>query len=279
MSGASAKPDGVQSEDTNLPVQSRFLEAVLELKPEILQSLRELSNAQARRPTQRELKRWARRWNIEADWIVEWAAHTVKWQREGRSRRWDRFHHPRWSLRSRWERRPPTIDQMIKRRVGGADFGDWIGEPRTRTMARKRALFAFQRVLTESLQEVGAAAIGAGLFEPTRRRSRGRTNDSRAPKRPTNEVFFWLAGYQTRDWSRRRIADAVDVERNAVGMAIRKLATELSLRLRAEEIYDKNATSGDIRVALKKARAGDRASELLLKMQSRAPKVHRATGD
>jgi len=72
-------------------------------------------------------------------------------------------------------------------------------------MARQRALRAFQRILRESLEEIGATAIGSELFEPRRRRSRGRTKESLAPKRSTNEVYLWLAGYQTRAWSRGRI--------------------------------------------------------------------------
>jgi len=254
------------------------MDAIARLKPGVLHSLKELSKTQPRSPTRRELKLWARQWNLGAEWAIDWFAHTITWQREGPSRQWDRFYHPRWSLRSRSERKPPTIDEVIKRRIGGADFGDWVGEPRTKTLARQCALRAFQRILRESLEEVGATAISSGLFEPRRRRSRGRTRKSLAPKRPTNEVFFWFAGYQTCGWSRSRIADAVEVERNAVGMAIRKLAAELNLRLRAEDIYDKSATIEDIRGALKTARAQDRASELLLRIQTRAPKMPRTAG-
>ena len=205
MSGTNAKLDSVQNEDTNLPVQARFLAAISQLNAGVLLSLKELSDAQTRPPTRRELTLWARRWNLGAEWVIDWVAETIKWQREGPSRRWDRFYHPRWSLRSRSERKPATIDEVIKRRIEGTGFGDWIGEPRTRTMARQRALRAFQRILRESLEEIGATAIGSELFEPRRRRSRGRTKESLAPKRSTNEVYLWLAGYQTRAWSRGRI--------------------------------------------------------------------------
>jgi len=119
-----AKLDSVQIQDSNLPTQARFLVAASLLNPKILRSLRELSSAQTRLPTQRELRRWAGQWNIEADWVVEWAAHTVKWQREGPNRRWERFFHPRWSPRSRSERAPATIDEVMKRRLGAIDFGN-----------------------------------------------------------------------------------------------------------------------------------------------------------
>ena len=59
MSATNAKIDSLRSADTNLPLQARFLAAVSGLNPEILKSLRELSKAQTRLPTQRELKRWA----------------------------------------------------------------------------------------------------------------------------------------------------------------------------------------------------------------------------
>lgn len=94
-----------------LPTQARFLAAVAQLNPEVLQSLKDLSNAQNRPPARRALKQWARRWSLTADWLIDWSAHTIRWQREEPSRRWDRFYHPQWSLRSRFERKPATIDK------------------------------------------------------------------------------------------------------------------------------------------------------------------------
>jgi len=264
MSGTNAKIEGVQSDDTKLPIQARFLAAISELNADVLLSLKELSATQTRPPTRRQLKIWARRWNIEADWIVEWASHTVEWQRNGPNRRWERFFHPRWSPTSRFERRPPTIDMVIKRRVGAVDFGDWLGDPTTKSEARLRAVCAFQELLRESLEEVGASAIGSGLFESRRRRSRGRTKISLAPKRSGNEVFLWLAGYQTRAWSRGRIAEAVGVERNAVGMAIQNLAVDLKIELRPDRQYNKKETIESIRCELDAAREDERAAKLFL---------------
>ena len=114
------KRDQIQNPDGILPVQAHFLTAISQLNPEVLLSLKALSNAQTRSPTRRELKQWARHWNLKADWVVDWVAHTIRWQREGPSRRWDRFYHPRWSLRSRYERKPATINVVIKRRIEGA---------------------------------------------------------------------------------------------------------------------------------------------------------------
>ena len=247
-----------------MPVQARFLAAISQLNPAVLQSLKELTNAQPRLTKRRELKRWARQWNLPPEWVIDWVVHTIRWQREGPSRRWGRFFHPDWSLKSRFERRPATINEAIQSRIRGIDFGDWVGEPRTRSMARERALSAFRRILRESLEEVGATAIGSELFEPRRRRSRGRAEELFAPKRSTNEVFLWLAGYQTRGWSRGRIAEAVGVERNAVGAAIRKLATELKIGLRADRLYDKNQTFEKIRYQLERARSEEQAAEALL---------------
>lgn len=222
--GNKGKRDQVQTADLNLPVQARFLTAISRLNPGVLLSLRELSNRQTWLPTSRQLKQWARQWNLKADWIIEWAAHTIKWQREGPSRRWDRFFHPRWSPSSRSERVPATIDEVMKRRLGGIDFGTWIGDPIARSATHQRAARALQSALRESIDEVSATAIASGLFEARRHRSRESTKKSLAPKRSTSEVFLWLAGYQTRAWSRIRIAEAAGVHRNAVGMAIRNLA-------------------------------------------------------
>jgi hypothetical protein len=251
--------------DSNLPAQARFLYAVSQLNPGVLQSLRKLSDAQTRLPTRQALKQWVRQRNLGAEWVVDWAAHTISWQRNGPSRRWDRFYHPRESLRSRFERKPATINEAIHRRIRGIDFGDWAGIPMTKSAARQRAAQTFQRILRESFEEVETRARDAGLFEPKTRRSRGSTKKSSAPKRSENEVFLWLAGYQTRAWSRGRIAEAVDVERNAVGMAIRGLAADLKMELRANRLYDKSETSEVISRELEAARSAERrAYELLL---------------
>lgn len=114
----------------NLPTQARFLAAVSLLNPEVLRSLRELSEAQVHLPSRQELKHWAQQWNLTAGWVVEWIHHTVKWQREGPSRRWSQFYHPLWRLRARFERRPVTINEVIQRRIRGIEFGDWVGNPR-----------------------------------------------------------------------------------------------------------------------------------------------------
>jgi hypothetical protein len=262
--------DQVQIADLNLPVQARFLTAISTINPGVLQSLRKLSDAQLRMPTRRELKRWARLWNLEAEWIVEWAAQTVKWQRKGPSRRWDRFYHPRWSPRSRFERRPANINETIQNRVREIDFGNWIGDPRARAAVRQRAVHVLHQILEDAFEEVETGAKRAGLIELRTRRSRGSTKKhdstttSDAPKRSENETYLWLAGYQTLAWSRSQIAEALDVSRNAVGMSIRSLAAELKLKLRPEKRYDKRQTAEIIRRELESARAEERASELFL---------------
>jgi hypothetical protein len=40
--------------------------------------------------------------------------HTVRWQRQVLSRRWNHFHHPRWLLRLRFERKRGTIREVIQ---------------------------------------------------------------------------------------------------------------------------------------------------------------------
>jgi hypothetical protein len=261
---SSAKRDQILNGDLNLPVRARFLTAIAVINHGVLQSLRKLSDAQPRMPTRRELKRWARQWNLDAEWIIEWAAHTIKWQRKGPSRRWDRFYHPRWSPRSRFERRPATINEAIQNRVREIDFGNWIGDPKARTAVRQRTVHMLKQILEDAFEEVETGSKGAGLFELKTRRSRGSTNKSDAPKRSENETFLWLAGYQTRAWSRTQIGEAIDVSRNAVGMSIRFLAAELKMKLRPEGLYDKSQTAVIIQRELESARAKERASELFL---------------
>jgi hypothetical protein len=267
---ASVKRDQTQNADRSLPIQASFLAAISRLNPGVLLSLKELSRAQTRMPTRRELKRWARLWNLEAEWIIEWAAQTIKWQRKGPSRRWDRFYHPRWSPRSRFERRPANINETIQNRVREIDFGNWIGDPKAKAAVRQRAVHALQQILEDAFEEVETGAKGVGLIELRTRRSRGSTKKhgstkkSDAPKRSENEPFLWLAGYQTLAWSRGQIAEALDVSRNAVGMSIRSLAAELNMGLRPERLYDKSQTAETIRRELESARAEERASELFL---------------
>jgi hypothetical protein len=75
-----------------------------------------------------------------------------------------------------------------------------------------------------------------------------------------NEIFLWLAGYQTCGWSRGRLAEAVGVERNAVGMGIKKLASALEIKLRADRLYDEKQTKELIAEQLERARAQERAA-------------------
>jgi hypothetical protein len=82
--------------------------------------------------------------------------------------------------------------------------------------------------------------------------------------RSTTEVFLWLAGYQTRGWSRARIADAVDVTRNAVAMRIGSLADELKIKLRPNETHDQRQTAAGIRLELEAARKYERAGKSFL---------------
>ena len=249
----------------NLPAQARFLVAVSLLNPEVLRSLRILSDVSIHLPQPHELRNWARRWNLATDWVIDWADHTVRWQRHGPSRRWNQFHHPRWTLRSRYERKPGTINEVLQRRIPDINFGDWIGNPATRSLARKHVTQALQHIVRESFNEIEASASSAGLFEARKRRSRGHTKISLAPERSEVRSFCGLAGYQTLGWSRGRIAEAVGVERNAVGMAIRDLAADLKMDLRADRPYDKSKTIELIRRELEAARAEEEASELLLK--------------
>jgi hypothetical protein len=153
----------------------------------------------------------------------------------------------------------------MQRRIRDIDFGDWIGNPQTRSAAGKCAGQIFQRILSESLKEVSTGAIATGLFESGARRGRGITKDSSAPKRSGNEAFLWLAGCQTRAWSRERIANAVGVERNTVGIAVAKLAADLKIKPRPNGSYDKNGTIEVIRRDLEAARVEERAYESFLK--------------
>ena len=154
--------------------------------------------------------------------MIEWAGHTIKWQRTGPSRRWKQFYHPQWSKRSRYDRAPKTINQAIHLRLGEVDFGSWIGDPNQELAVRKELLENFKKIVDRSLDEIERSAIDSGLFEERRRRARRGAKMSGIHQRSRNEAFLWLAGYQTCAWSRIRLAEAVNVERNAVGMRIKE---------------------------------------------------------
>ena len=245
-----------------LPTQAHFLYAVSFLNPEVLQSLRKLCESSP--PDTSALMKWSRRWNLACDWMVEWARHTINWQRTGPSGHWGQFYHPRWSLRSRYERAPETINESIHRRLREVNFGGWIGDPTTKSAVRKEIVGKVQQIIDDSFDQTESDVRNAGLFENSRRRGRGRTKISKAPERTRNEIFLWLAGYQTCGWSRGQLAEAVGVERNAVGMGIKKLADQLGLNLRSGRIYDKTQTKQLIAHRLEQARAHERSSEELL---------------
>jgi hypothetical protein len=234
------------------------------LNPAVLESLKKVVGSQARLPNNRELMRWSQKWNLNAEWTLDWAAQTVNWQRTWVNRTWDRFYHPAWTLASRFERKPPSLNEVIQSRVGKVDFGSWIGNMNTRSEARKDAVRAFTAILDDALKEIAAAAIRAGLFESRIRRSRGTYKRTAAPIRDENEAFIWLAGFQTLGWSKNRIADAVGVERTTVGMSINALAAELNLTVRDELSYDKRQSAEIIRAEIEKLRKELWASEWLL---------------
>lgn len=231
--------------DPSLPAEALFLSEIQRLNPDVLRSLKEVSEARTRQPSQKEVRLWARRWNLDYGWMIEWALHTVSWQRTGPSGRWDRFHHPAWAPASRMARRF-TITDAIRRRISDVDFGDWIGNPLTRAAASVQAIRKFLGLLKQSFADVKRTAGNAGLFAARTRRRRG-TYKKTGSVRYENRAYLWLAGYQTLGWSISQIAEAEDLERTAVGPAINRLAAELSIKLRDESLFDKQQTADLIR--------------------------------
>jgi hypothetical protein len=77
-----------------------------------------------------------------------------------------------------------------------------------------------------------------------------RAGYKRTPERREAAHVWWLAGYQVCGWSERAIAKALDIDRAAVLRAIKKLAVEIDLTLRAPTRNDRSWTPEKIRKAL-----------------------------
>ncbi|MGH7905174.1 MAG: hypothetical protein ACREP6_00945 [Candidatus Binataceae bacterium] len=109
----------------------------------------------------------------------------------------------------------------------------WQPELETRKEARARLYGAIER----HLEAVEERADTEGLKRTRERRSRGH--------------FLWLAGYQVRGWSQRRIAEAIGVDRAGVVRAINGLARAIGLSLRAASANDRGWTVERIATALR----------------------------
>jgi hypothetical protein len=70
------------------------------------------------------------------------------------------------------------------------------------------------------------------------------------PERREAAHFWWLAGYQCCGWTKNRIATAAHNDPAAVIHALKNLAEEIDLTLRAPEANDPSWTVEKIRTAL-----------------------------
>jgi hypothetical protein len=210
---------------TPLKARALFLEAVAQLEPQVLQSLRDgpyqdwlkvapdpvpagfdLCRLNGKlTPFGKTFKRWSQSWHLSDPWCLEWALETL-----GSWRHRDDIQPLEWC---------PIWRFM--------DIGAILSAKRFRFLHRPwspsdEAWLAYR--------------------EP-------------APKEFRNSYqFYWLAGYQVCGWSRKRIGDAMGLDSDrTVGQALESLGHFIGLTLRRHQDYDDAQTVEIIRQALRRA--------------------------
>jgi hypothetical protein len=232
--------------------RARFLRAVANLQPEVLESLKAgpfkvfaNSGVSARQALAsangkpallgKALDQWGKRWNLTNRWCRDWAVVTLEeWSRgeESEPLRW--------------------CDEINFLPLGSIDlarpdfkfrFEPWFpeDEPWSKYSAR------LKKGLGEQLQKY-RTKVNA------RTDSRGETIGPELREAERHSV--WLAGFQVCGWSKRQITMAArpkgekrNGERTA-GMAINKLAELIGLSLRPAAMNDPKETEHSIRAAL-----------------------------
>jgi hypothetical protein len=178
----------------------RFLEAVDSIEPKVRESLRDLQ------PLLGEVKKWARRWNLSAPWILDVAiASLILWKNQDLSP--DR----EWAF-------PFHVDRSFE----SEEFRVRGFNPARETQKEYQEEVAY--CLRRYLARMDAEVRDRGLEPvPDRRQREG-------------DHFDWLVRYQISGWSFYRIANARKIDQRAVSRAIKSLAADLPIRLKRATI-------------------------------------------
>ncbi len=232
-----------------------FFDAVNSVQPEALASLRKLSESQPNQPIAAALRAWGRGWNLIGAWCVDWARHTIKWQREGPSRKWRQFYHRAYAPRElQREAQRLGFDQRFS-----FELDSWVPTVRPWREYEKEARASFDCALKRYHDKTMVGVKASGLVPTRARRPRG--------GRSTSHRFLWLAGHQTRGWPIERIADALNLARSSVRQQLQELAEFIRLERRRPDTKlpksDSRDTVVDIRGILKRARGPSSLSEAL----------------
>ena len=239
----------MRASSEELGVQGRhlFLEAVANVEPEVLRSLRQSVFPFCRQALAEDsenymkerrrgafsgwqspiweefelaLQAWARSWRLTDHWILEAAKHTAH--------TWDYVEQlgdepePGW-LYGRYSYAHPENAQLLVEARG------WEPSDETRQKAEERLRREAKRQIKQHLDRVETHALNLGYkpLPPHRSREPGVTK----PKIPRH--YRWLAEYQVKRMTQEKIADASSVASRTVGLAIAKLAPEIGLTLRS----------------------------------------------
>jgi hypothetical protein len=189
-----------------------FLDAIRERAPEVLHELRDKVFPGG--PPWDGLEDWVQRWRLTAPWIPAQARDTLAL--------WARY--PSVAQRLDWggSRGPAgrslvdEADREVLVRV------TWNPAAEPRDVARKRAEAAVRR----ALDAIEQRHREAGFTDGKARRSR---------KAVPGERWGWLVGYQVLGMSAGEISENSGVALSTVVDAVRELAAEVGLKLRAQD--------------------------------------------
>jgi hypothetical protein len=210
----------------------QFLLISLKLEPTMMEGLEELLRLRmslpktadgeaAKREYRAELVNWLQRYNLlDGEWCGTWLRQTL------RNSHWTALCYPA---------EPPQVE------IEYIFFGPPMVEGPTTSVLEwnptESSRETMERRYSNYLNEVEAAYRQAGYGSSPERREPGHV--------------CWLAGYQVCGWSRKRIAEALRVDRAAVVRGINKLAHDIVLTPREPGGHNSSQTVEIIRERLR----------------------------
>ncbi len=233
---------------TPLKARALFLDAVAQLKPEVLQSLREGAYKEWLQvapnplpsgfdpcvedgkvtPFRNSLQNWCGNWHLPDHWCREWVLATLDhWRQSGNDQPLE------WCDQWWFE----DLSSLYSAKQFRFLHCAWHPSDERWPEYEKKLKARFEKKLKTYRTEAYMRLKRMGEPIPTEYRN------------PCH--FHWLAGYQVRGWSRERIGKATGQDSHrTVGQAINKLAEYIGLTLREDKSYDSSQTVEIIKKAL-----------------------------
>jgi hypothetical protein len=235
------------SEDLGLPARQLFLQAVADVAPAVLVTLRasvlslcsqalaedrseylrgrergvlEMWESPVWQEFEREVQSWAARWHLTDAWVLEAARDTAhSWDYEMQTNSEPR---PGW-LYGRYSYAWHEGWRMA------IEVRGWEPGEEPRRQAEKRIHAEISRQVKAYFERIEAIAVRQG-FRPL---APSRNREGAAKEQQVHRHFRWLAEWQVLGTTHARIAEAYSVSPRSVADAIRKRASEIDLTLRA----------------------------------------------